>query len=117
MVLRSQSRRILLSIFHDPSRICTVNSRALADRYCHSAVATGDAFDHCPLYSAAVGSWFYRPLGANRGDARSRFHRLRLVSRRRKSVGYWPLAIDNPTHSGARSWAGNRLSLGVTVDG
>lgn len=40
------------------SRICTVNSWAPADRYCHCAVATGDAFDQCSLYWSplAVGS-------------------------------------------------------------
>jgi len=35
---------------------------------------------------------------------------IEVVPRRRKSVGYWPMAINTLTHSGARPWAGSRLN-------
>lgn len=42
---------------------------------------------------------------------------IAVVSRRRKSVGYWPLVINISTHSGARLKAGSRLSRDVTAVG
>ena len=88
---------------------CTVNSRAPADRYCHCAVATGDAFDHCPLPSPPLAVGSTDPAAWGRGRPKPG-PPIVVVPRRRKSVGYWPLAINIPTHSGARSWAGSRLN-------
>jgi len=62
-----------------------------------------------PYLSAAVGRWFYRPSGAPRLGCPKPVLSIVAVSRRRKSVDHWPLAINILTQSGARSQAGSRL--------